>query len=55
MKPKGQLSKLPPGTPLELAMGVLGLTGITAYFGLLEVGRGRVRTRRSPHFEMLPT
>jgi NADPH-dependent curcumin reductase CurA len=39
MRPTGQLNKLPPGTPLELAMGVLGLTGITAYFGLLEVGR----------------
>jgi hypothetical protein len=39
MNPKGQLNKLPPGTPLELAMSVLGLTGITAYFGLLDVGR----------------
>ena len=39
MHPVGQLNKLPPGTPLELAMGVLGLTGITAYFGLLDVGR----------------
>src|SRR6202020_2765850 len=39
MKPKGQLSKLPHGTPLELAMSDLGLTGITAYFGLLDVGR----------------
>ena len=34
-----RLMKLPPGVPLELAMGVMGLTGITAYFGLLEVGR----------------
>jgi len=33
------LTKLPPGLPLELAMSVLGATGITAYFGLLEVGR----------------
>jgi NADPH-dependent curcumin reductase CurA len=32
-------SKLPPGVPLETAMSVLGATGITAYFGLLEVGR----------------
>jgi NADPH-dependent curcumin reductase CurA len=32
-------TKLPPGTPLELAMGVLGVTGITAYFGLLDVGK----------------
>ncbi len=39
INPKGQLQKLPPGAPLELAMSVLGLTGLTAYFGLLEVGR----------------
>ena len=39
MNPKGQLSKLPASAPLELAMSVFGLTGITAYFGLLEVGR----------------
>ena len=39
VNPKGQLQKLPPGAPLELAMSVLGLTGLTAYFGLLEVGR----------------
>src|SRR3984893_835228 len=39
MNPKGQLNKLPPGTPLELAMSVFGATGITAYFGLLNVGR----------------
>ena len=39
MNPKGQLNKLPPGAPLELAMSVLGMTGITAYFGLLDVGR----------------
>ncbi len=32
-------TKVPPGVPLELAMSTLGLTGITAYFGLLEVGR----------------
>ena len=38
MKPDG-LNKLPPGTPLELAMGVLGMIGVTAYFGLLDVGR----------------
>jgi NADPH-dependent curcumin reductase CurA len=38
MNPKGQLNKLPPGTPLELAMSARGLTGITAYFGLLDVG-----------------
>ena len=39
MNPKGQLNKLPPGAPLELAMSALGLTGITAYFGLIDVGR----------------
>ena len=39
LNPKGQLSKIPPGTPLELALSVLGLTGVTAYFGLLEIGR----------------
>jgi NADPH-dependent curcumin reductase CurA len=30
---------VPAGIPVETAMSVLGLTGITAYFGLLEVGR----------------
>lgn len=39
INPKGQFNKLPAGAPLELAMSVLGLTGITAYFGLLEIGR----------------
>src|SRR5271155_3426689 len=39
MNPKGQLNKLPPGAPLELAMSVFGATGITAYFGLIDVGR----------------
>ena len=39
MNPTGQLNKLPPGAPLELAMSALGVTGITAYFGLLDVGR----------------
>jgi NADPH-dependent curcumin reductase len=32
-------TKLLPGVPLETAMSVLGATGITAYFGLLEVGK----------------
>jgi NADPH-dependent curcumin reductase CurA len=31
--------KIPPGVPLTLAMSALGLTGLTAYFGLLDVGR----------------
>ncbi len=40
MATKGQTpTKLPPGVPIPLAMSVLGLTGITAYFGLLDVGR----------------
>ena len=30
---------VPPGVPVETSMSALGLTGITAYFGLLEVGR----------------
>jgi len=36
-------TKLPPGVPLETAMSVLGLTGITAYFGLLDVGKPKAR------------
>ena len=39
MNPKGQLNKLPSSVPLELAMSALGMTGLTAYFGLLDVGR----------------
>jgi len=30
---------VPEGVPLETAMSALGATGITAYFGLLEIGR----------------
>jgi hypothetical protein len=30
---------VPPGVPIETSMSALGLTGITAYFGLLDVGR----------------
>ncbi|HEY6908291.1 MAG TPA: NADP-dependent oxidoreductase [Myxococcales bacterium] len=32
-------SPVVPGVPVETAMSALGLTGITAYFGLLEIGR----------------
>ncbi|WP_437336798.1 NADP-dependent oxidoreductase [Sorangium sp. So ce394] len=32
-------SKLPPGIPPELALSVFGVTGLTAYFGLLHIGR----------------
>ena len=31
--------KIVPGVPIPLAMSALGLTGMTAYFGLLEIGR----------------
>jgi NADPH-dependent curcumin reductase len=30
---------LPPGVPLPAALGVFGVTGLTAYFGLLDVGQ----------------
>ena len=30
---------VPPGVPIETAMSALGMTGLTAYFGLLEIGR----------------
>ncbi len=33
------LEKLPSGVPLTLAMGPLGMTGLSAYFGLLDVGQ----------------
>lgn len=33
------LEKLPAELPLTLAMGPLGMTGLTAYFGLLDVGQ----------------
>ncbi|WP_437691021.1 NADP-dependent oxidoreductase [Sorangium sp. So ce176] len=32
-------TKLPPGISPELALSVFGVTGLTAYFGLLDVGR----------------
>jgi NADPH-dependent curcumin reductase CurA len=32
------LSKLPPGVTPVMALGVLGVTGLTAYFGLLDLG-----------------
>jgi NADPH-dependent curcumin reductase CurA len=35
----GGLRKLPVGTDPTMALSVLGITGITAYFGLLEVGQ----------------
>ncbi len=33
------LRKLPPGTPPNLALGLLGATGLTAYFGVLAVAQ----------------
>jgi hypothetical protein len=33
------MSKLPPGVPPNLAMGLFGITGLTAYFGTLDVGQ----------------
>lgn len=34
-----RLSPVPPEVPIPLAMSVFGITGLTAYFGLLDVGR----------------
>jgi len=34
----GDLTKLPKQIPLRVALGPLGMTGLTAYFGLLDVG-----------------
>lgn len=33
-----ELQKLPTGLPLPLFLGPLGMTGLTAYFGLLDIG-----------------
>ncbi len=34
-----EVNKLPPGATWELALGPLGMVGMTAYFGLLDVGQ----------------
>lgn len=34
-----QLNNLPANIPLSKALGVIGMTGLTAYFGLLEIGQ----------------
>jgi len=34
-----RFSVVPEGVPIPIAMSVLGITGLTAYFGLLEIGR----------------
>jgi NADPH-dependent curcumin reductase CurA len=41
VRPEGGLpvAKVPPSVPITLPLGVLGITGFTAYFGLLDVGR----------------
>jgi NADPH-dependent curcumin reductase CurA len=31
--------KVPPGVPVTTALGVLGMPGLTAYFGLLDIGQ----------------
>ncbi|CAN8061928.1 unnamed protein product [Agarophyton chilense] len=31
--------RVPPGMPKSVALGVLGITGMTAYFGLLKIGK----------------
>lgn len=33
--------KLPPGTPPNLALSLYGITGLTAYFGVLDIGKPR--------------
>jgi NADPH-dependent curcumin reductase CurA len=35
----GAHSKIPPGVPLTWPLGVLGVTGLTAYFGMLDLGK----------------
>ncbi len=35
------MNVIPPGVPLTAALSVLGVTGITAYFGLLDIGQPR--------------
>jgi NADPH-dependent curcumin reductase len=41
LKAGGAMSptKMPPGVPPTMALSLFGITGLTAYFGLLEVGR----------------
>ncbi len=35
---KGRATPIPSGTPLTWPLGVLGITGLTAYFGMLDIG-----------------
>ena len=41
VKPGNEVNKLPqiPGLPLTAFMGPLGMTGMTAYFGLMDIGK----------------
>ncbi|MEX2254574.1 MAG: NADP-dependent oxidoreductase [Acidimicrobiia bacterium] len=39
--PETLANVVPPGLPLRQMMGVLGTTGITAYFGMLDVGQAK--------------
>ncbi len=40
MRPQAIQRKLPAsGLPISTSLGVLGLNGLTAYFGLLDIGR----------------
>ncbi len=39
--PADELQHVPPGIDPKLALGPLGMTGLTAYFGLLDVGEPR--------------
>ncbi|MCI4348366.1 MAG: NADP-dependent oxidoreductase [Thermoplasmata archaeon] len=34
-----ETTKVPPGVPPNLALGALGVTGMVAYFGIVEIGR----------------
>jgi NADPH-dependent curcumin reductase CurA len=35
----GGMQKVPPGIPPNLALGLLGLNGLTSYFGMIEIGK----------------
>ena len=37
--PEGSLRKVSAGVPISTALGVLGVPGLTAYFGLLDIGQ----------------
>jgi NADPH-dependent curcumin reductase CurA len=35
----GGMQKVPPGTPPHLALSLFGINGLTAYFGMIEIGK----------------